>query len=81
MDPDFMGPEKDMDKTNPSWVVPAILHIGLTLMHSESAKKFGFIGLKCLVYCVEHGSALGFLVFQFFLVEILLQSWEKWNFV
>ena len=29
-------------------------------MNSESAKKIGFIGLKCLAYCVEHGSALDF---------------------
>ena len=56
-------------------------HIGPALMHSESAKKIGFIGLKWLGYYVEQGSALGFEVFQFFLIEILLQSWKKWNFV
>ena len=52
-------------------------HIGPALMHSESAKKIGFIGLKWLGYYVEQGSALGFEVFQFFLIEILLQSWKK----
>ena len=46
-------------------------------MHSESAKKIEFIGLKWLGYYVEQGSALGFEVFQFFLIEILLQSWKK----
>ena len=52
-------------------------HIGPALMHSESAKKIEFIGLKWLGYYVEQGSALGFEVFQFFLIEILLQSWKK----
>ena len=58
-----------------------LAHIGPALMHSESAKKIEFIGLKWLGYYVEQGSALGFEVFQFFLIEILLQSWKKWNFV
>ena len=53
------------------------MHIGPAFMHSESAKKIEFIGLKWLGYYVEQGSALGFEVFQFFLIEILLQSWKK----
>ena len=57
--------------------IPVEVHIGPAYRHSESAKKIGFIGLKWLGYYVEQGSALGFEVFQFFLIEILLQSWKK----
>ena len=56
------------------------MHIGPALMHSESTKKIVFIGLNWLGYFVEQGSALGFLVFQFILIEILLQSWKKMEF-
>lgn len=49
-------------------------HIGPGLMHSEFDKYVGIIGLKCLRYLEI---LLVFQFYNFFLIEIVSQSWRK----